>query len=123
MSRFSKFSNASPTNGGQSRVSRNSQPSLSPREPSLSPREKQLSKLSKERSSITHNSLNKNSQSSVLVSSPRQHDRRSSKKLKNLKEKKVRLAEADDNENKEYDDELDDQVDANDIQVTSRKDT
>lgn len=79
--------------------------------------------MSKYKSTITgKDSQNQNSQSSVLVTSPRLHDRKSSVKLKGLKEAKNKNQISRDENNKEYDDELDDHVDANDIVVSIKKD-
>ena len=100
--------------GEQSRASRHSSPSRSPTD------DASRSKISKFKSTITGQD-SKNSQSSVLVSSPRLHDRKSSVKLKGLKEAKNKNQISRDDNNKDYDDELDDHVDANDIVVTLKK--
>lgn len=55
------------------------------------------------------------------MTSPRHHDRKSSVKLKGLKEAKNKNQISREENNKEYDDELDDHVDANDIVVSIKK--
>ena len=75
------------------------------------PQRSKISKLSKERSSILQNSQIK--RDSVIVSSPRIHDRKSSTKLRGLKDKKNKNDDTYDR--KEYEDEVNDKVDANDI--------
>lgn len=59
-----------------------------------------------------------NSKSSVLVTSPRIHDRKSTEKLQTLKKMKNKNQISREENQKDYDDELDDHVDANDIVVS-----